>query len=182
MSLIYFPDLPPSEWLGKEVVTVYETDIGSNSTFFTDSNGRRWMKRVRNLRKSWNLTLTEPIASNYYPITTGVYIADKKQRLNVIVDRPEGASSMSNGSVEIMVSTTIFSEREIFFFSFFVFDFFIIDSTQPTYFFFNIFTMLSFTFFGRKISCDFNSSSSSVYSLRMFETILIILTFNFFIF
>lgn len=127
MSLIYFPDLPPSEWLGKEVVTVYETDIGSNSTFFTDSNGRRWMKRVRNLRKSWNLTLTEPIASNYYPITTGVYIADKKQRLNVIVDRPEGASSMSNGSVEIMVSTTIFSERENFFFVvFFVFDFFII--------------------------------------------------------
>lgn len=135
MSLIYFPDLPPSEWLGKEVVTVYETDIGSNSTFFTDSNGRRWMKRVRNLRKSWNLTLTEPIASNYYPITTGVYIADKKQRLNVIVDRPEGASSMSNGSVEIMVSTTIFSEREnfFFFFSFLTFSL-LIQHNLPTFF------------------------------------------------
>lgn len=95
--------IPVDEWLGKEVVTVYETDIGNNSTFFTDSNGRRWMKRIRNNRNSWNFTITEPTASNYYPITTGVYIADKKQRLNVIVDRPEGASSMSNGSVEIML-------------------------------------------------------------------------------
>jgi Glycosyl hydrolases family 38 C-terminal domain. len=93
------------EWLGKEVVTVYQTDIGNNSTFYTDSNGRRWMKRIRNSRTSWNLTLTEPTASNYYPITTGVYIADKKTRLNVLVDRPEGASSMENGTVEIMVSS-----------------------------------------------------------------------------
>uniref|UniRef100_A0A8D8LJC1 Alpha-mannosidase n=2 Tax=Cacopsylla melanoneura TaxID=428564 RepID=A0A8D8LJC1_9HEMI len=95
--------IPIVEWQGKEIVTVYDTDIANNSTFFTDSNGRRWMKRLRNYRSSWNWTATEPIAANYYPITTGVYIADKKQRLNVIVDRPEGASSMRNGSVEIMI-------------------------------------------------------------------------------
>lgn len=71
---------------------------------YTDSNGRRLMKRVRNLRKSWNLTLTEPVASNYYPVTSAAVILGNRHRVTVLTDRPQGAASLADGEVEIMVS------------------------------------------------------------------------------
>ena len=36
--------------VGKEVVVVYKTEIRSNETFFTDSNGRQLVKRKRGER------------------------------------------------------------------------------------------------------------------------------------
>ena len=36
--------------VGKEVVVVYKTEIRSNETFFTDSNGRQLVKRKRGAR------------------------------------------------------------------------------------------------------------------------------------
>lgn len=86
-----------------ELVTKYTTDIASNFTFYTDSNGRRWEKRILNYRKSWKTRITEPIASNYYPVTTAIKIKDAKKQLTVIVDRPQGGSSISNGEIELMV-------------------------------------------------------------------------------
>lgn len=65
------------------------------------------MRRVRNQRKTWNLTLTEPIASNYYPITTAAIMLGNKHQVTVITDRPQGASSMVDGELEIMVSSSI---------------------------------------------------------------------------
>lgn len=92
------------EWIGKEVITKYATKIASNGTFYTDSNGRRWMQRKRNQRSSWNLTLTEPVSSNYYPITSSIAVRDAVHQATVITDRPQGGTSIEDGILELMVN------------------------------------------------------------------------------
>ena len=62
---------------GKEVVFRYDSEtISSSGKFWTDSNGRQMIQRLRDQRKSFEFTLTdvdeEPTASNYYPVTTGI--------------------------------------------------------------------------------------------------------------
>ena len=41
-------------------------------TFYTDSNGREMLKRVRDKRPTWDLQVQEPIAGNYYPLTAAI--------------------------------------------------------------------------------------------------------------
>ena len=48
--------------------------LNAGKTFYTDSNGREYLKRVRDVRPTWNLTVTEPVSGNYYPLTAGAYI------------------------------------------------------------------------------------------------------------
>ncbi len=60
--------------IGKEAILSYTSSaVSSEETFYTDANGRQFMRRVRNFRPSYNLTQgdQEPTASNYYPVTTG---------------------------------------------------------------------------------------------------------------
>ena len=80
------------EWLvgpipgldGKEVVVTYKVLPSNDESegkqddlveFFTDSNGRQNIYRVKNKRFSYDFTdkdiESDPITSNYYPITTG---------------------------------------------------------------------------------------------------------------
>ena len=81
------------EWLvgpipgldGKEVVMTYNANPFRASSdgkeehveFFTDSNGRQNVKRVKDKRSSFDFTdhdvESDPITSNYYPITTGSF-------------------------------------------------------------------------------------------------------------
>ena len=42
--------IPVEDGIGKEVVVVYKTEIRSNGTFFTDSNGRQLVERKRGER------------------------------------------------------------------------------------------------------------------------------------
>ena len=46
----------------------------SKDTFYTDSNGREMIKRVRNERPTWDLDVTEPVSGNYYPLTAGIFL------------------------------------------------------------------------------------------------------------
>ena len=52
----------------------YHTGINSGDTFFTDANGREMLSRRLNHRDSWPLNVTQPIAGNYYPVTSAAYI------------------------------------------------------------------------------------------------------------
>ena len=52
----------------------YESNITSKDTFYTDSNGREMLKRVRDYRPTWKLEVNEPVSGNYYPLTTGMYL------------------------------------------------------------------------------------------------------------
>ncbi|POM62482.1 Lysosomal alpha-mannosidase [Phytophthora palmivora] len=107
--------VPIDDKKGKEVIVRFDAgeNIASDDTLYTDSNGLEFMKRVRNHRDSWNLTLhdnQEAVAANYFPITTGAYIKDSKRQLNVVTDRAQGAASLANGQLEVMVHRRLLAD------------------------------------------------------------------------
>ncbi|KAK1938052.1 Lysosomal alpha-mannosidase [Phytophthora citrophthora] len=107
--------VPIADKKGKEVIVRFDAgkSIASDATLYTDSNGLEFMKRVRNHRDTWNLTLhdnTEAVAANYFPITTGAYIKDTKHQLNVVTDRAQGAASLVDGQVEVMVHRRLLAD------------------------------------------------------------------------
>ena len=95
--------IPVADGRGKEIVSRLTTPLKTNSTFYTDSNGRYFLKRVRNSRPTWKLDTYEPVAGNYYPINAAIYMQDKLGSLAVLVDRSQGGGSLKDGSLEIMV-------------------------------------------------------------------------------
>ena len=100
--------IPIDNWFsdpGQEVVSRYMTDLSTNGTFFTDSNARETIRRVRDHRPTWDLDTTEMVASNYYPITGWMFIRDydRDLQLTILPDRPEGGSSLRDGQLEMMV-------------------------------------------------------------------------------
>jgi len=94
--------IPVGDGIGKEVIVNYMTDVESGDTFYTDSNGREMLERVRNYRATYNLTDTD-IAGNYYPINSGAYLKDDLRQFSVAVDRAQGAASIRPGSLEFML-------------------------------------------------------------------------------
>ncbi|KAJ9132885.1 hypothetical protein P3X46_033710 [Hevea brasiliensis] len=95
--------VPIDDGIGKEVATQITTTMATNKTFYTDSNGRDFIKRIRDYRNDWNLQVNQPAAGNYYPINLGIYTKDDKKEFSVLVDRPLGASSLVDGQVELML-------------------------------------------------------------------------------
>lgn len=89
---------------GIEVVTKFTTDLKTNSTFYTDSNGKEMLKRIRNYRPTWKLNLSESVSGNYYPVTSKISIRDGNGiELSVLNDRAQGGTSMNDGEIEVMV-------------------------------------------------------------------------------
>lgn len=90
---------------GQEIISKFETNFRTNGTFFTDSNGRETIRRLRDHRPTWTLDASEKVASNYYPITSWIFIRDYEMdlQLTVLPDRTQGGSSMVDGTVELMV-------------------------------------------------------------------------------
>ncbi|KAG0462781.1 hypothetical protein HPP92_021257 [Vanilla planifolia] len=70
---------------------------------FTDSNGRDFIKRIRDYRSDWKLEVHQPVAGNYYPVNLGIYLEDKRTELSLLVDRCLGGSSIKDGQVELML-------------------------------------------------------------------------------
>ncbi|RHZ30379.1 hypothetical protein DYB31_010868, partial [Aphanomyces astaci] len=95
--------IPIDDQQGKEVILRFDTSIQSEKTWYTDSNGLEFVKRVRDYRETWNLTLhneEEKVAANYVPITIATYIRDKSNQFNVITDRAQGAASLKDGKIQ----------------------------------------------------------------------------------
>jgi hypothetical protein len=63
------------------------------------------LRRRRDFRPQWNLTQTEPVAGNYFPLNTAAAIADaaRQLQLTVLVDSAQGAGSIVDGELEVMV-------------------------------------------------------------------------------
>jgi alpha-mannosidase len=95
--------VPMEDAVGKEVIVRFVSDIVSNDTFYTDSNGREMITRVVNFRPTYNLTVTQPVAGNYYPVDAAIAIRDSTRQLTVLTDRPQGGSSLRSGEVELML-------------------------------------------------------------------------------
>lgn len=92
-------------YIGKEVIIHLQSSLKSKAVMYNDANGRQMMRRVKNYRQQWNFTNTEPVAGNYYPLNTGMFIRDDAagQQLTMIVDRSQGGSSLRDGHIEVMV-------------------------------------------------------------------------------
>ncbi|XP_077495268.1 lysosomal alpha-mannosidase-like [Amblyomma americanum] len=84
---------------GCDIVSRFESNLDTDE-FYTDSNGWRTMRRT--VRKRKNML---PIPSNYYPVTSWIYIKDRSKGLQMLIlpDRPQGGSSIKAGQLEIMV-------------------------------------------------------------------------------
>uniref|UniRef100_A0A6E8WBV9 Alpha-mannosidase n=1 Tax=Anopheles coluzzii TaxID=1518534 RepID=A0A6E8WBV9_ANOCL len=95
--------IPIDDSKGKEIISRFESDIKSEGTFWTDSNGREMLRRVRNHRDTWELELSEPVPGNYFPVTAKITIEDERHRLSVLNDRAQGGSSLADGQLELMV-------------------------------------------------------------------------------
>ncbi|KAJ4807139.1 Alpha-mannosidase [Rhynchospora pubera] len=102
--------IPIEDGVGKEVISRLTTNMVTNGTFYTDSNGRDFLKRVRDYRDDWDLNVTEPIAGNYYPVNLGVYILDENSELSILVDHAVGASSIGDGQIEVMLHRRMVAE------------------------------------------------------------------------
>ncbi|XP_068670671.1 lysosomal alpha-mannosidase-like isoform X1 [Montipora foliosa] len=95
--------IPIADNWGKEIISRFDTDIQSNQVFFTDANGREMQQRKVNYRPTWKLNVTEPVAGNYYPVNSRMYIKDSNKQLTILTDRSLGGSSLTSGSMEIML-------------------------------------------------------------------------------
>jgi len=95
-----------SDNFGKEIVSVFETNIAADQTFYTDANGREMQKRQINVRPSgYPFTVFEPVSGNYYPINSAAYLDDTNNDLRflVLTDRSQGGGCVEDGKLEIML-------------------------------------------------------------------------------
>lgn len=95
--------IPVEDNVGREIIMRFDTDIASKGIFYTDSNGREMLRRQRDHRDTWNVTLFEKAAGNYYPVTAKIAIEDDTRRFALLNDRAQGGSSLTDGSLELMV-------------------------------------------------------------------------------
>ena len=97
--------IPIHDRIAKEVITQYNTHIPNQDTFYTDSNGRQILQRVKDYRPTWDFVSSEPVSQNYYPINSRIYIKDEysKSQVTVLNDRSQGGTSMNDGQIEVML-------------------------------------------------------------------------------
>jgi len=95
--------MPIDDGLGKELIAKFDTSMQTSATWYTDTLGQEMQKRVRNYRPTWNLTLTEPVACNYFPMNTAAYQETDSVRLTVVGERSRGMGSLQEGSMEFML-------------------------------------------------------------------------------
>ncbi|KAE9606629.1 putative alpha-mannosidase [Lupinus albus] len=95
--------IPMEDGVGKEVISQMTTNMVTKKEFYTDSNGRDFLKRVRDYREDWPLNVVQPVAGNYYPLNLGIYIEDTESEFSVLVDRATGGASIKDGEVELML-------------------------------------------------------------------------------
>lgn len=100
------------------MISRYSTNVNSNVTFYTDSNGRGLIERKRGERKSFEYTNEEPVSGNYYPITSRIVIKDFDKEFAILNDRAQGGTSLKAGEVELMVNIIILDQVHYIFFNF----------------------------------------------------------------
>ncbi|XP_060578031.1 lysosomal alpha-mannosidase-like isoform X2 [Ruditapes philippinarum] len=97
--------IPINDKQGKEVIARFNTSLKTNGKFYTDANGREILERQRNYRPTWKLNQTEPVAGNYYPVNSRIFMQDTKEdtQFTVMTDRSHGGGSINDGQIEIML-------------------------------------------------------------------------------
>lgn len=91
---------------GKEIILKFASNLASNGKFYTDSNGREMVPRVRDARgPSYPpLVVNEPVAGNYYPVNSLISLDDGSTEMSVVTDVSMGGSSMQVSRKIAMIS------------------------------------------------------------------------------
>lgn len=88
------------------MISRFTTNLQSDDTFYTDSNGREILKRIRDYRSDYNFTdQEESVSQNYYPVTSRIVLKDEEKdvQLSILNDRAQGGTSLRSGQVELML-------------------------------------------------------------------------------
>jgi len=98
-----------SDGIGKEItINFFTPSIDNKGVFYTDSNGLEMQQRKLNFRETYPVDLSEPIAGNYFPVYTAIYIENSnKIAMTVMNDRTQGGSSLNSGEIELMIQRRI---------------------------------------------------------------------------
>ncbi|CAG2111338.1 unnamed protein product, partial [Medioppia subpectinata] len=104
--------IPVADELGKEMVFRWQTNLTTGGVFYTDSNGRQTMRRRRDYRPTYNLTVTQLVSGNYYPVTNWIAIRDEVAglQLTMLNDRAQGGTGFRDGQIELMVHRRILQD------------------------------------------------------------------------
>ncbi|CAF4942856.1 unnamed protein product [Pieris macdunnoughi] len=102
----------PDDDYGKEVFIRYSTDLNNDGVFYTDSNGRQTLKRIKNRRATYEPYNIDEIAGNFYPVTSKIYIEDTEKdiRFAVFNDRSQGGTSLIPGTIDLMIHRRIITD------------------------------------------------------------------------
>lgn len=110
--------VPINDGYGKEIVSKFTSSLKTGGTganvAYTDSNGREFLKRTLNSQPTYPITVYEPIAGNYYPISTAIYVqdVDAKLQLSVLPDRSQAGASINDGEIELMVHRRLVADDQ----------------------------------------------------------------------
>jgi hypothetical protein len=82
---------------------INNTNENDKTVFYTDTNGLKIKKRIRDTREFYNYQVDDPTASNFYPIGSLISIKDKNDGriVNVYNDRAQGGTSLRQGEIYI---------------------------------------------------------------------------------
>jgi len=102
--------IPVGDGVGKEVISRFTAGgWDTNATWASDANGREMQVRRRNSRPTYPLNVTEFVAQNYFPVTTGLRTTDGGSGVTMAIftDRAQGGGSLVDGALELMVHRRI---------------------------------------------------------------------------
>ena len=99
--------IPVADGQGKEVISRFNTTIGSGGTWYTDANGREFQQRTRNSHPQWQM---QPVSSNYFPVNAVQWLADDTTAMVAVNDRSQGGASISDGELEFMIHRRLLAD------------------------------------------------------------------------
>ncbi|XP_017042925.2 lysosomal alpha-mannosidase [Drosophila ficusphila] len=102
--------IPIEDDIGKEIITRFSSNISSKGKFYTDSNGREMLERVRNQRENFDPDMSEAVSGNYYPVTGQISLQDDEKRITLLNDRAQGGSSLKDGELELMLHRRLLND------------------------------------------------------------------------
>jgi hypothetical protein len=94
-----------SDNIGKEITLNLQTKYKNGKVFYTDSMGLEEQKRTIDYRPTWNYTVFEPTAGNYYPVNSFIRVQDAttNRSVTVVNDRSQGGTVIREGEIELMI-------------------------------------------------------------------------------